>query len=421
VAQAIKKLMKILVVSQYFWPESFIINQFVKEFVARGHSVSVLTGKPNYPFGSVLEDYKLNPKKYVSYHGAIIYRVPMLSRGFGAFRLILNYLSFAISASLVAPWYLRKLQFDIIFVYEPSPITVGLPAIIISFIKKTPIVFWVQDLWPDTIVALGAIRSRLILFPLNLLVRFIYNRTALVLAQSPSFIKSIEKHCRKSKRIEYFPNWIQFDNICKSSDNVPEIPFVPGIFTILFTGNLGEAQDFPAILDGMATLKSNTAVRLVVVGEGRKSDWLRDQIIQRDLGKNVILLGRYPMERMPSFYRVADALLVTLRKDPVFSLTIPSKLQSYLMAGVPILGMLDGDGAKIIVDANAGLVCPAGDFEGLAFVTRKLIDMPILKRKIMGENGRNYAKKEFGSTILMDRLEAWFMELWSSNVNRTSE
>ncbi len=191
----------------------------------------------------------------------------------------------------------------------------------------------------------------------------------------------------------------------------PEVVSQEGSFNILFAGNIGEAQDFPALLDAAEILKHNPAIRWLVVGDGRMTDWLGDEIARRGLGHCFFLLGRFPVERMPSFYAHAGALLVSLKRDPAFSLTIPGKVQSYLMAGLPLLGMLDGEGANVIRKADAGLVCSAGDAAGLARSVLKFVAMSKGERMRLGSNGREYAKKEFNRELLMDKLEGWFVEL----------
>ena len=190
----------------------------------------------------------------------------------------------------------------------------------------------------------------------------------------------------------------------------PEVPEWAEGFTVVFAGNIGEAQDMPAVLDAVEQLKGNASVRWIIVGDGRKSDWLQSEVARRGLDKQVLLPGRFPVERMPSFYAHANALLVSLKRDPVFSMTIPGKLQSYLMAGVPLLGMLDGEGAAVIRDAEAGLTCEAGDGAGLAQAVLALAAMPTAERKQMGLNGREYAQQEFGRAQLMGRLEALLAE-----------
>ena len=402
--------MKILIVSQYFWPENFRINDLTQELVRRGHSVTVLTGIPNYPTGTVFEEYRKSPEAFEYYGGARVVRVPMLARGNGAVRLFLNYLSFVLGACLRGPWRLSGQQTDVIFVFEPSPITVGLPAILVGRIKRAPVVFWVLDLWPETLAAIGVVRSPIVLGWVGHLVRFIYERCTLVLGQSRGFLPKIAKYCSDVKKIRYFPSWAE--EIFNEADLVPapEVPVQKGVFNVLFAGNIGEAQDLPAVLDAAESLKHNTAIRWLIVGDGRRSDWLHEEVARRGLQSNVLLLGRFPVERMPSFYAHADALLVSLKHDPVFSLTIPGKVQSYLMSGVPILGMLDGEGAQVITDSNAGLVCPAGNSGGLASAVLEMFAMSVDQRNQLGVNGRDYAQKEFGRGLLMDQLEVLLYE-----------
>ena len=394
-----------MIVSQYFWPENFRINDLTQELVQRGHSVTVLTGIPNYPTGTVFEDYRKTPKAFDYFSGARVFRVPMLARGTGAFRLFVNYLSFVISASLCGPWRLRGQQVDIIFVFAPSPVTVGLPAILLGRTKRAPVVFWALDLWPETLAAVGVVHSPIVLDWVGHMVTFIYERCTLVLGQSRGFLPKIAKYCSDPKKIRYFPSWAE--EIFNEADVVPapEVALQPGAFNVLFAGNIGEAQDLPAVLNAAESLKHNNSIRWLIVGDGRRSAWLHEEIVRRGLQRKVLLLGRFPLERMPSFYAHADALLVSLKKDPVFSLTIPGKIQSYLMAGIPLLGMLDGEGAQVIKDSNAGLVCPAGNSEGLASAVLEMFTMSVDQRKQLGVNGRDFAQKEFGRGLLMDQLE----------------
>ena len=173
---------------------------------------------------------------------------------------------------------------------------------------------------------------------------------------------------------------------------------------------MGEAQDLPAVLNAVEHLKGNQTIRWLIVGDGRKSDWLHTEVKRRGLESNVSLLGRFPVERMPSFYAHADALLVSLKKDPVFSLTIPGKVQSYLMSGIPLIGMLDGEGARVIKHSGAGIVCAAGDSSCLAMAILKMADLSFEQRSELGSNGHRYAENEFGREILIGRLEGFFME-----------
>lgn len=409
--------MRILIVSQYFWPENFRVNDLTQELMHRGHSVTVLTGIPNYPSGKVLEAFKESREAFNSYAGASVFRIPMLARGSGALRLLLNYLSFVLGACVFGSWRLRGQDFDIIFVYEPSPATVGLPAIMFGWLKHVPVVFWALDLWPETLAAVGVVRSPKILSAIGRMVGFIYNRCELVLGQSRGFLGSIAKYCADAKKIRYFPSWAEDVFIQTDIKPAPEVPEQGGVFNVLFAGNVGEAQDFPAVLDAAEFLKHNTSIRWLIVGDGRMTEWLRSEVARRGLTHCFLLLGRFGVERMPSFYAHADALLVSLKRDPVFALTIPGKVQSYLMAGIPLLGMLDGEGAAVIRDANAGLVCPSGDGMGLAKLVLELLAMSKEKRQRLGANGRAYAQKEFSRELLMSKLEGWFVELVDANKN----
>lgn len=407
--------MRILVVSQYFWPENFRINDLVKEWGRRGHQVTVLTGMPNYPAGKVFDAYLDQPDSFAQYEGARVVRVPMLPRGTGGFRLILNYLSFVVGGTIWGLWRLRGLKADVIFVFEPSPVTVGLPAVWLGKIKKAPVVFWALDLWPETLSAVGVVRSPKVLAGVGHMVRFIYNRCTLVLGQSRGFLGSIAKYCHDKSKIRYFPSWAEDVFTGGNVKSAAEVPEMVNGFTVVFAGNIAEAQDMPAVLDAVEQLKNNDEIRWVIVGDGRKSDWLQSEVITRGLNKQVLLPGRFPVERMPSFYAHADALLVSLKRDPVFSMTIPGKVQSYLMAGIPLLGMLDGEGAAVIRDAQAGLTCDAGDSTGLANAVLALAAMPPEDRKQLGLNGRKYAEQEFGRTELMDRLDVLLYEAVNSD------
>lgn len=401
--------MKILVITQYFWPENFRVNDLVAELTRRGHDVTVLTGLPNYPGGEVFPDFRAAPDAFAHYSGAEVVRVGMLPRGQGGLRLMLNYLSFALSASVTGPWRLRGRKVDAIFVFEPSPITVGLPAIVLKWLKHAPIVFWVLDLWPQSLEAVGAVRSPRVLWLVDRLVRFIYFHCDRVLAQSESFMTAIGKQVRDKSRISYFPSWAEpaapLDNVRPA----PELDERPDLFTIVFTGNVGEAQDFPAILQAAEFLRAEP-VRWVVVGDGRKSEWLATEVVHRGLGEQVQLVGRFPLERMPSFFRHADALLVSLRDEPIFALTIPGKLQSYLAAGIPILAMLNGEGANIIQSADAGLAVSAGDAAGLADAVRHLQAISPIERARIGENGRACVDQRFNRDTLISQLERTLAE-----------
>lgn len=403
--------MRLLVVTQYFWPENFRINDLVAELVRRGHKVTVLTGLPNYPDGRIFQQFRSDPGAYSSFEGAEIIRVPLVARGQGDFRLMLNYLTFALSASVVGLWRLRGRQFDAIFAYEPSPITVGLPAAVMRAVKRAPLAFWVLDLWPETLQAIGIVRSHAILQAVGKLVAFIYKRCDLILAQSKSFIPQIRKYAGEDSRVLYFPSWAESVFDMQQVAPAGELVLKPGSFNVMFAGNVGDAQDFPAVLAAAESLKSHGNIRWLIVGDGRMGHWVADEIKRRDLQDCVHMLGRYPVERMPSFFKHADTLLVSLKDEPIFSMTIPGKLQSYLAAGIPVVAMLNGEGADLVRVSRSGLTCAAGDHEGLAAAVLKLSEMSNDERKTMGQNGLDVSAREFDRDVLIDHFEEWIVTL----------
>lgn len=398
--------MKLLVVSQYFFPENFRINDFVTDMVERGHEVTVLTGLPNYPSGQLYPGYGWTQPWVESYQGARVIRVPLVPRGAaGAIRLVLNYLSFAAFGAL-GVWLRLRGKFDAVFVFEVSPITVGIPAIVAGRRFKAPILFWVLDLWPESLTAAGGVRSPRILRAVDHLVKWIYRNCARVLVQSRAFVPEIARHGVSDSNILYFPSWGEslFQPLQQADSAL--LPPLPEGFKVLFAGNVGQAQDLPAVLKAAELLRARTDIHWLIVGDGRMAAWAKEEVHRRGLSQ-VHFLGRHPLETMPHFYAAADALLLSLKREPIFALTIPGKLQSYLACARPILAMLDGEGARIVQEAGAGLSCPAGDANGLAKQVLSLSAMSDSERRAMGLNGREYYEANFDRTRLFDQLESW--------------
>lgn len=404
--------MRILIVTNHFWPEEFRINDAARGLVARGHSVSVLTGIPNYPGGRFFKGYGFFKKRRESYEGIDIFRAPLIPRGSGSgLRLILNYFSYMLSSCLLAPFCFRR-KYDLIFVFESSPVTVGFPALVLKSIKRIPILFWVQDLWPETLSATGVIRSVRVLNVVGWIVRIIYKSCDRILIQSKAFLKSVCELYDKPDNIIYFPNSAEeFYRPVNIGADAPERSLMPKGFRVVFAGNIGVAQDFGTILTAAEELKHFTVIHWVIIGDGRRRAWVEEELERRGLEKTVHLLGRHAAETMPRFFSLADALLVTLKKEPIFSYTIPSKIQSYMACAKPIIAALDGEGMRVVKEAGAGITCPPEDPKALAEAVLEMSRLSLLDRESMGKCGRKYFEKEFERNMLLDKLESIMEEL----------
>jgi len=399
--------LKILIVTQYFWPENFKINDLAFELKNKGYEIDILTGIPNYPTGKIFDGYsQINIKDEV-YNGINIYRTFIFLRGQNSrIRLFLNYLSFVIFGTYKI-LRLRK-NYDAIFIYEPSPLTVAIPAIVKKKICKTPNVLWVTDLWPESVTATiesSEITKKLIYKLLNPLVGFIYKNVNKILVTSKAFISSIEKYSIKKNKIIFFPQWAEeiFRPMISKKNYLHN--FNNNSFKIMFAGNLGEAQDFPAILDTANQLKDNKFIKWIILGDGRKKNWIKNKIIDYGLEDSFHMLGSHPLKKMPEFYSEADAMLLTLKKNDIFSKTIPAKLQSYLACGKPILGMIDGEASVIIKDSKCGLVCESGDSKQLALNISNISSKSSNELAQLGKNALNYYNTNFERKMLINRVE----------------
>jgi colanic acid biosynthesis glycosyl transferase WcaI len=403
--------MHILIVSQYFWPENFRINDLAQGLVERGHRVSVFTGMPNYPSGKLMPGYSLQGPYSETWNNIRIIRAPLIPRGCGGFwPLVFNYLSFLISSTLFCLWRCRG-DYDAILVFEPSPVTVGVPARLLSTVKKIPILFWVQDLWPESLSATGAIKSPAILKAVGHLVRWIYKGCAKILIQSEVFYEPVRKLGVPESKIHYFPNSAEAFYRPVEHSVSWNGPKLPDGFRIMFAGNLGYAQSFETMLAAAEQLKSYKDIHWLMVGDGRMKPWLENEIDRRGLRHCFHMMGRYPAESMPDWFAKADAMLVSLRQYPIFALTIPSKIQSYMACGRPILASLDGEGARIVETSGSGIAVPTENPDALAAAVKKLYDMPKAAREDMGAKGLDYFKQYFCRSDLLDQLEIWLKEV----------
>ena len=396
--------MNILIVTQYFWPENFKINDIAFGLKENGHKVEILTCKPNYPSGKFNKGYTFFNRRVEFWNNIRIHRSGVIPRGKGkGFQLFSNYISFAILGSFRAFFIPGK--FDKIIVFEPSPITVGIPAIFAKYIFKAPIYFWVQDLWPASINAGGGINNKVIIKFFDYLTRIIYNHSTKILVQSKAFIPYILNQNIDLNKIEYFPNTTE--NFYQFKQPNPKLlSSLPNGFKIIFAGNIGESQSFDTLLFTAKMLKQeNKLVYWLILGDGRMKDYVKTKITEFGLEDNFLLLGNYPSDKMPDYFSCADVLIVSLKKEPIFSLTIPSKVQSYMACGKPIIASLDGEGARIIEEAKAGFISEAEDTFALKDSISKAMALSPSELLQLGINARNYFENEFERSQLIDRLE----------------
>lgn len=397
--------MKILVLSQYFWPESFIINDIVRTLDEQGHEVVVATGKPNYPDGKVFDGYRATGTQRERYLGRIeVLRVPLWPRGQGgAKNLLLNYLSFVFSGLLCLPWMLRGREFDAILVFAPSPITQAIPAILLKWLKRAKLALWVQDLWPESLAATGFIRNPRVLKAVGWMVKAIYRCCDLLLVQSQAFVEPVAHYADRAK-IQYYPNSMDISSP-KAVESVPSelLELLEQHFCVVFAGNLGTAQALETIVQAAIHLRDDPDIRLVLVGSGSRLPWLQAQKQAHGLD-NLILPGRFPMEAMPSIFERSSALLVSLNAEPIFAQTIPSKIQAYLAAGRPIVAALDGEGARVVHEAKAGLASPAGQVLPLVANIRSMFALSAEARAAMGGSGQAYFTEHFEMQMQTRRL-----------------
>lgn len=402
--------MRVLVLSQYYWPESFRINEVVESLRCAGCQITVLTGQPNYPLGEVFDGYYAGGIKVQQHDlGYSIYRVPLVPRRRGgAIGLVANYLSFVLSASVLGPWLLRKQRFDVVFVYAPSPIIQAIPAVWLAFLKRAKLVTWVQDLWPQSLEATGFVRNRRVLDMVAVLVRWIYRHCDLLLVQSQAFVPPVKAMAGKTQ-VQYHPNPGELAFGQAGSSRLSALLLEPG-FNVVFAGNLGTVQALGTVLDAAELLRPHVDVRIVLVGSGSRSEWLRQEVVRRQLC-NVQLAGRFPTEAMPGILAQASALLVSLARSPIMSQTVPSKMQAYLAAGKPIIASLDGEGARVLEASGAGVACPSEDAAALAEAVLRLRAIPLAELQRMGEAGQIYYKQHFDPAVLAEKLLQHFTKV----------
>ena len=400
----------ILVISQYFYPEQFRINDICTEWVNRGYKVTVITGIPNYPKGKYYEGYGLFKKRKEIYNGINIIRIPLIPRGKRSFMLILNYLSFVISGFF---WKMfTRIKADFVFIFEVSPMTQALPGVWYSKRKKIPCYLYVTDLWPENVEIVSGISNKRILRIIGRMVDYIYKRSSRIFTSSQSFVNAIESRGVDKEKIEFWPQYAEdyYKPIDKSNLKIQEIPN-DDVFNVIFAGNIGFAQGLDVLLETAKVLKENRIkVRFNIVGDGRYKKTLMEDVKEKNVEEFFNFIDKQPATRIPEFMAVCNAALISLSKSKVFSITLPAKTQSCLACGIPIIVSADGEIQDVISKARAGVCSDSGDAKGLAENIIRLVNMPIEKHERMAKNALKYYNHNFDKESLLARMDRWFLE-----------
>lgn len=393
----------ILVISQYFYPEQFRINDMCAEWVKRGYKVTVLTGYPNYPQGEYYDGYGWFKRARQRWKGVDIIRIPLTARGQGSIKLALNYFSFVVSGFF---WALTtNVKADYVFTFEVSPMTQALIGTWYSKRRKIPNYLYVQDLWPENVEIVTGIHSPLVIKPIEAMVNHIYKHCDVIFATSPSFVKEIQKRVKKDKsKVKYLPQYAEDFYKPVERKTVPEIPNDDS-FKIIFTGNIGKAQGLDILPKAAKLLKGKENVKFVIVGDGRDKDNFRKQIADNGVQDMFIMIDRQPPERIPELLAACDAAFISFMPDPLFEKTIPAKLQSYMACGMPILASANGETKRIIDESNCGICVELGNAELLG---NAIITMSDQSNNQMRNMSRTYFTKHFEKEKIMKYLDGYF-------------
>jgi len=398
--------MKILILTQWYPPEpDLLIQELAQTLMAHGHHVTVLTGFPNYPSGQLYPGYRLKLLQKETIVGVPVVRVflyPEHSRS--EIKRALNYLSFAVSAATLG--WLAVSKPDVMFVWHP-PLTIGIPAYILSRLWCVPFFYHIEDIWPETLSATGMMNNPAVLNGVGKLAMWIYRKSAEIGVISPGFRENLIKKGVPTDKIHVIFNWVDTEayDVTAPDPVLAEELGLSNRFNVMFAGNIGEAQGLEVVLDAAKLLRDLKDVQFVLVGDGVALPRLNQTAIDQALN-NVLFLGRYPQDRMPALYALADVLLVHLKDDPLFRITIPCKIMTYLASGKPILAAVAGDAAKVVKDADAGLGCPPGNPEALAESVQKFYHLDREELRRMGMNGRRAAQNMYSREYSVSKIEA---------------
>ncbi len=387
--------MKILVVTQHYWPEPFPSTDLCEGLAARGHQVDVITDIPNYPMGYIYPEYKKGKGRCQTHNGVRIFRTFTIGRRNNILFRMLNYYSFAISSTL----YSRKLpkDYDAILAIQSSPIMMVNAALSYGKRTKKKVTFYTMDLWPASLSAGGVGENSPIYKVFRWVSDRLYRRADRILITSQMFRGYLQENFGiRDEVIGYLPQYA-----ASQFDNLPSVPPKDTV-DLMFAGNIGAAQSLHTVLGAAKGLKDIPQLRFHIVGDGSELENLKAMAAKYDLS-NVIFHGRKPPEEMPQYYAMADAMLVTLTADPFIGMTLPAKVQSYMAAGKPILAAANGEIPQVLQAADCGFCAPAEDAGALEQAIRQFLSCP--HRTLLGQNARAYYEAHFTRNQFLDTLE----------------
>jgi colanic acid biosynthesis glycosyl transferase WcaI len=403
--------MRILFLTQWFQPEPFFKGlPFAKALREKGHDVEVLTGFPNYPGGKVYPGYHVRFYRHETMDGSSVHRLALYpSHDKSALRRILNYLSFSLSAFLLGPWLVGKP--DVIYVY--NLVTLGPPAFLFRLIFGSKVIIDVQDLWPESVANSQMFGNKAVLSVLNRLCDWVYRGADRLTVLSPGFKQELIRRGVAPRKIEVIYNWCDEASIEVDASTVGSIKRIEFSekFVVLFAGAMGLAQGLDTLLDcAKLCRKPLPDVQFVLIGGG--VDRTRLQKRAEEIGlENVTFLPPRSMETMGEIFAMADALIVHLKDDPLFRITIPSKTQAYLYSGNPIIMAMRGDAADIVRDAGAGLLCEPENPQAMMNAIKALYEMPASERQKMGKAGYRYYTDHLSFNQGVEKFEKIMMSL----------
>jgi len=401
---------RVLLLTQWFEPEpSFKGMDFARELIRQGFEVEVVTGFPNYPGGKIYPGYTLKWLQRELIDGVQVTRVPLYpSHDQGAVGRVLNYASFAASALFYGLFAAKRP--DVIYAYHP-PLTVGITAVLIRLFRRVPVVYDIQDMWPDTLRATGMFSNEKALSFVSRVCDWVYRRADQLVVLSPGFKRLLIERGVPADKIEVIYNWCAEDSLTAQQGVVPAEFFGKGKFRILFAGNMGKAQALDAVL-GAAKLLQQLApdLHFVFLGGGVEVKRLQKLAADKSI-LNVTFLPPVPMTEVGNYLNAADALLVHLKKDPLFTITIPSKTQAYMAVGKPILMAVDGDAADLVRDSGCGQIAESENPQAIADAALSLVQASSDERNVMAINSRRFYHENLCLNVGAGRFGTIFKKL----------